>query len=60
MYICPTCNRKFETENILTKHFASCWKEEHPFHVSKSAPRSEDINTRQVTDDIMNFFDSFK
>lgn len=46
MYICPTCKKGFEKEENLTKHFLSCWKEQHPSHVSKSAPRSESIETR--------------
>ena len=52
--------RKFEKEESLSKHFLPCWKEQHPSHVSKSAPRSENIETRQVNEDIMNFFNSFK
>ena len=28
MYICPTCGREFQTENEITKHFLSCWKEQ--------------------------------
>ena len=53
MYICPICNRKFEKEEKLAKHFLPCWKENNPFHISKEAPRI-------VNDDIMNFFNSFK
>lgn len=60
MYICPTCKRKFEKEESLSKHFLSCWKEQYPSYVSKSAPRSENIETRQVNENIMNFFNSFK
>ena len=60
MYICPTCNKSFEKEEILTKHFLKCWKEQHPYHKSKPAPRSEDINTSKVNEDILNFFNSFK
>lgn len=60
MYICPTCKKGFEKEENLTKHFLFCWKEQHPSHVSKSASRSENIETRQVNEDIMNFFNSFK
>lgn len=60
MYICPTCQKKFDEEDRLVKHLLSCWKEQHPSHVSKSAPRGEDKETRQVSDDIMNFFNSFK
>ena len=60
MYICPTCEAQFKTEDILVKHFLSCWKEKNPCHQSKSAPRSEGINTRTDNDDILNFFNSFK
>ena len=60
MYICPTCNKGFEKEEIFTKHFLKCWKEEHPYHKSKPAPRSEDINTREDNEEILNFFNSFK
>ena len=60
MYICPTCNKGFKKEEIFTKHFLKCWKEEHPYHKSKPAPRSEDINTREDNEDILNFFNSFK
>ena len=60
MFICPTCGKQFESDEILTKHFLKCWKEQHPYHQSKPAPRSEDIYTRVVNDDIANFFNSFK
>ena len=60
MYICPTCNKSFEQEEVLTKHFLRCWKEQHPYHHSKSAPRSEDVNTIEVNDEILDFFHSFK
>ena len=58
MYICPTCNKKFTTEELIQKHFLSCWKEQHPFHQSKSAPKGKDIETREVNKDVMNFFNS--
>ena len=60
MYICPTCNHSFKTEEILTKHFLKCWKDRNPNHRSKSAPRSEDINTKEITSEISDFFNSFK
>ncbi len=60
MYICPTCSKQFEEEENLVKHYLKCWKEKFPCHQAKSAPRSEDINTRTVDADIMNFFNSFK
>lgn len=56
MYICPTCNKEFNTESAIQKHFLSCWKEQHPYHKSKSAPHSEDVVTREVNDDVINFF----
>jgi len=56
MFICPTCNKEFYTEQAIQKHFLSCWKEKHPYHKSKSAPHSEDIETREINEDIMNFF----
>lgn len=59
MFICPTCKKQFEEEEILVKHMAKCWREKNPTHKSKPAPRSEDINSRKATNDIMNFFNSF-
>ena len=60
MYICPTCEKQFNTEEILTKHFLKCWKDKNPNHRSKPAPRSEDINTKEITSEISDFFNSFK
>ena len=60
MYICPTCNKEFNTEGSVQKHFLACWKEVHPFHQSKSAPHSEDIETREDNEDILNFFNSLR
>ena len=60
MYICPTCCKEFEKEEVLVKHFLKCWKDKNPNHHSKSAPRSEDINTREVNEDVMNFFISLQ
>ena len=57
MYICPTCSKKFEKEEKLTKHFLSCWKENNPNHISKEAPRSEDIETREINEDMKAFFE---
>ena len=56
MYICPTCGKEFDKEEKIQRHFLQCWKEQHPYHQSKSAPRSEDITIRQVSNDIINFF----
>lgn len=60
MYICPTCGREFQTENEITKHFLSCWKEQNPFHQSKEAPHGHDITTRNISNDILDFFNSFQ
>ena len=60
MYICPVCNQQFKEEQVLVKHYLSCWKKENPHLRSKPAPRSEDINMREVNEDIENFFNSFK
>lgn len=57
MFVCPTCAVKFKSEEAIQKHFLVCWKEKHPFHKSKSAPRSEDIVTREVSDDVKAFFE---
>lgn len=59
MFICPICNAEFNKEENIKLHFLSCWKEQHPFHQSKSAPRKEDIIIKKVSDDITNFFNSF-
>ena len=59
MFICPTCGKQFEVEDVLTKYFLKCWKEQHPYHQSKPAPHSEDINTREVSNEILDFFGSF-
>ena len=60
MFVCSTCGKQFDTKEALANHFMKCWKEQHPYHQSKSAPRSEDINTRAISNDIANFFNSFK
>ena len=57
IFICPTCAKEFETEEKIQKHFLQCWKDNHPYHKSKDAPRSEDIETRETNDDIINFFE---
>lgn len=58
MYICPVCTKEYEEESVLVKHFLSCWKEHSPIHEVKSASRSE-VTTREVNEDIINFFSSF-
>lgn len=57
MYVCPICKKqRFEAEELLSKHYLKCWKEQHPYHQPKPAPRSEDINTVEIDEDILNFF----
>lgn len=60
MYICPVCNKPFNAESILVKHYGKCWREKNPNHKSKPAPRSENVNTREDNKDILDFFNSFK
>ena len=56
MFICPVCNKEFNTEELIQKHFLACWKEQHPFHQSKSAPRSADVILREANEDVIEFF----
>lgn len=60
MYICPVCKGEYATEPLIQKHFLSCWKERHPNVKSKPAPRSEDIVTREVSNETLDFFNSFR
>ena len=60
MYICPMCNQEFNKEENMRSHLLQCWKEQHPYYQSKTAPHSEDIETKEVNDDIMNFFKGLK
>ena len=57
MFICPTCSKEFNTEEMIQKHFLSCWKEQHPYHQGKSAPRGTDVETREVSSEIADFFE---
>lgn len=56
MYVCPICNAEFNVEAHAAKHLLECWKRENPFHKSKEAPRSEDIESRQVSNEVDSFF----
>lgn len=60
MYVCPTCKKEFSSEDKIAKHFLNCWKELHPNHISKEIKPSPEVTTRQVNNDILAFFDSFK
>ena len=55
MYICPTCGKKFNTEELIQKHFLQCWKMQHPYHKGKEAPRGKDIVTREGNNEMENF-----
>lgn len=56
MFICPICQKQFETEDIIVKHFLKCWKEKNPYHMSKRIPQSPDIITREISNDVLDFF----
>ena len=58
MYICPTCNRSFEDPEKIAKHFLPCWKEHNPNHMTKHVPQGETKNTREMNDEIFDFFSS--
>ena len=60
MFICPICKYAFDTEDSIAKHSLKCWKDHNPNHISISAPQGEDIITREVNDDISNFFAMLK
>lgn len=60
MYICPTCNRAFDTEEIITKHSLQCWREYNPNHISKPAPCKGNTTKREINEDVTNFFISFR
>lgn len=60
MYICPICGKAFKSEEAVAKCMLACWRQANPNHHSKPAPRSEDINTRDVSDDIANFFNGLE
>jgi hypothetical protein len=59
MYICPICNSQFNSEDELVKDMMKCWRDKNPSHQSKPAPRSEDVNTREINSDIVDFLNSF-
>jgi hypothetical protein len=59
MFICPICKREYEKEEMVVKCLSRCYREKHPNQKSKPAPKSEDITTREVSNDILTFFNSF-
>lgn len=58
MYICPVCKCEFEDEkeSRMARHFLRCWKENNPNHKSNTIEPSETIETREVNNNVMNFF----
>ncbi len=60
MYICPICNKEFDKEEKIVKHLSICWKKKNPYRESKEAPRSEDVVTRTINNDVTNFFNSIR
>ena len=60
IYTCPTCNKEFNTEDKISKHFLQCWKKNNPHHKSKPAPRGEDVVTSKMNSDMEDFFTSLK
>lgn len=60
MYICPTCNKQYHTEEEIKKHSMACWRKVNPHYQSKAAPQGETIITKKVNNDILSFFNSFK
>ena len=60
MYICPICEKEYISEDDMRKHLLKCWRETHPNHKSKNAPHSEDRTTREVNDEMTDFFSSLQ
>lgn len=60
MYICPICHKGFEKEEAITRHSLRCWREHNPNHQSTPAPCKGNTTERQVDEDVLNFFASFR
>ena len=60
MYICPTCHKGFKDKEVIAKHSLQCWREHNPNHISKPAPCKGNITERQINEDVLNFFASFR
>lgn len=58
MYICPTCHRGFNDEEIIAKHFLQCWRNRNPNHESTPSPLKT-TTEREVSEEVTNFFASF-
>lgn len=59
MWVCPTCQKTFESAEQVAEHSLKCWREQNPYHISKPAPHSEDIVTKTINDDMKVFFAKF-
>ena len=60
MYFCPVCNRSFEKEDAVRRHYLACWRERNPSAKSTPAPHLQDISVSFVDDDVMRFFEGLK
>lgn len=60
MYICPECGKEYQTETQIQKHFLACWKDRNPHHISKEAPHSGTIETKEVNNEVLEFFSSLR
>lgn len=60
MYICPICNKGFQTEQFITQHSLRCWRMHNPNHKSKPAPCKGNVTKQEMNNDVLNFFASFK
>lgn len=60
MYICPTCGKGYKTEEAVAKCMLACWRKANPNHKPKPVHQSEDVYTREVNQDIVDFFSSLQ
>lgn len=60
MYICPICNKGFDSEEKIKKHNLSCWRKANPHYKSTTPPQGETIITREDNKDILKFFSSLR
>ena len=60
MYICPTCKQQFEDAEIIAKHSLRCWREHNPNHQSNPAPCKGNVTKREINNDVLEFFASFR
>ena len=60
MYFCPVCNRSFEKEGGVRRHYLACWREHNPSAKSTPAPHLQDVSVSFADDDVMRFFEGLK